>query len=112
MVYKPSMMREYCKQVTEEHADPETTLLSFLRDELRLTGTKSGCGGGGCGACTVMVSRYRPATRTVVHFSANACLLPLCQLHGAAVTTAEGVGGSRTRIHPVQVAPPVFFLFP
>ncbi|XP_037552436.1 aldehyde oxidase 1 [Nematolebias whitei] len=90
------------KKVTEEHADPETMLLSFLRERLRLTGTKSGCGGGGCGACTVMVSRYQPATRTIVHFSANACLMPLCQLHGAAVTTVEGIGSSKTRIHPVQ----------
>ncbi|KAM9767058.1 aldehyde oxidase 1-like isoform 2-T2 [Menidia menidia] len=90
------------KKVTEEHADPETMLLSFLREKLRLTGTKSGCGGGGCGACTVMVSRYQPATRSVLHYAANACLLPLCQLQGAAVTTVEGVGSSRTRIHPVQ----------
>uniref|UniRef100_A0A672I1S5 2Fe-2S ferredoxin-type domain-containing protein n=1 Tax=Salarias fasciatus TaxID=181472 RepID=A0A672I1S5_SALFA len=75
-----------------------TMLLSFLR----LTGTKSGCGGGGCGACTVMVSRYQPATKTISHFSATACLLPLCQLHGAAVTTVEGIGSTKTRIHPVQ----------
>ncbi|XP_041834664.1 LOW QUALITY PROTEIN: aldehyde oxidase 1-like [Melanotaenia boesemani] len=90
------------KKVTEDHADPETMLLSFLRENLRLTGTKSGCGGGGCGACTVMVSRYRPTTKTIFHYSANACLLPLCQLHGAAITTVEGIGNSKTRIHPVQ----------
>ncbi|KAE8278250.1 Aldehyde oxidase 1 [Larimichthys crocea] len=90
------------KKVTESHADPETTLLSFLREKLRLTGTKYGCGGGGCGACTVMVSRYQPATKTIRHYSANACLLPLCQLHGAAVITVEGVGSTKTRIHPVQ----------
>ncbi|XP_039998462.1 aldehyde oxidase 6 isoform X2 [Xiphias gladius] len=90
------------KRVTENHADPETMLLSFLREKLRLTGTKYGCGGGGCGACTVMVSRYQPATKTIIHYSANACLLPLCQLHGAAVTTVEGVGSTKTRIHPVQ----------
>ncbi|KAM9835993.1 aldehyde oxidase 6 [Aulostomus maculatus] len=90
------------KKVTEEHADPETTLLSFLREKLRLTGTKYGCGGGGCGACTVMVSRYQLASKTITHYSANACLLPLCQLHGAAVTTVEGVGSTKTRLHPVQ----------
>uniref|UniRef100_A0A8D3D478 Xanthine dehydrogenase/oxidase n=1 Tax=Scophthalmus maximus TaxID=52904 RepID=A0A8D3D478_SCOMX len=90
------------KKVTENHADPEMTLLSFLREKLRLTGTKFGCGGGGCGACTVMVSRYRPATKEIIHYSANACLLPLCQLHGAAVTTVEGIGSTKTRIHPVQ----------
>ncbi|XP_023282834.1 aldehyde oxidase [Seriola lalandi dorsalis] len=90
------------KKVTENHADPETMLLSFLREKLRLTGTKYGCGGGGCGACTVMVSRYQPASKTIIHYSANACLLPLCQLHGAAVTTVEGIGSTKTRIHPVQ----------
>lgn len=37
------------------------------------------------------------------HYSANACLLPICSLHGAAVTTVEGVGSTKTRVHPVQV---------
>ncbi|XP_031708232.1 aldehyde oxidase 6 isoform X2 [Anarrhichthys ocellatus] len=90
------------KKVTENNADPETMLLSFLREKLRLTGTKYGCGGGGCGACTVMVSRHQPATKTITHYAANACLLPLCQLHGAAVTTVEGIGSTKTRVHPVQ----------
>ncbi|KAK0132650.1 Aldehyde oxidase 2 [Merluccius polli] len=109
------------KKVVEEHVDPETMLVSFLREKcilhphpstsslllllemvslaasVRLTGTKSSCGGGGCGACTVMVSR---------HFSANACLLPVCQLAGAAITTVEGIGSSKTRLHPVQVTSP------
>uniref|UniRef100_A0A4W6ETK1 Aldehyde oxidase 1 n=1 Tax=Lates calcarifer TaxID=8187 RepID=A0A4W6ETK1_LATCA len=49
-----------------------------------------------------MVSRYQPATKTIIHYSANACLLPLCQLHGAAVITVEGIGSTKTRIHPVQ----------
>ncbi|XP_028319779.1 aldehyde oxidase 6 isoform X2 [Gouania willdenowi] len=90
------------KKVTEHHVDPETMLLSYLRERLALTGTKYGCGGGGCGACTVMVSRYRPETKSIFHHSANACLLPLCQLHGAAITTVEGIGSTKTRIHPVQ----------
>ncbi|CAL1597686.1 unnamed protein product [Knipowitschia caucasica] len=90
------------KKVEERNADPETMLLFYLRDKLRLTGSKSGCGGGACGACTVMVSRYQPRTRTILHFSATACLVPIVQLHGAAVTTVEGIGSTKTRLHPVQ----------
>lgn len=89
------------KRVTD-YVDPETMLLSYLRDGMRLTGTKYGCGGGGCGVCTVMVSRYQPNTKTIVHYTVNACLLPVCQLDGAAVTTVEGIGNTKTRIHPVQ----------
>uniref|UniRef100_A0A4W5RLZ0 Aldehyde oxidase 6 n=1 Tax=Hucho hucho TaxID=62062 RepID=A0A4W5RLZ0_9TELE len=55
---------------------------------------------GGCGACAVMVFCYQPSTKTILHDSANACLLPVCQLQGAAVTTVEGIG--KTRVHPVQ----------
>ncbi|KAL6462054.1 hypothetical protein MHYP_G00301990 [Metynnis hypsauchen] len=90
------------KKVTVSDADPETTLLGFLRQSLRLTGSKYGCGGGGCGACTVMLSRYDPQTKRIHHFCVNACLMPVCQLHGAAVTTVEGIGSTKTRLHPVQ----------
>ncbi|KAM6178132.1 aldehyde oxidase 4-like [Rhynchocyon petersi] len=90
------------RKVIEENADPEVLLLYYLRKTLRLTGTKYGCGGGGCGACTVMVSRYNPKTKKIHHYPVTACLVPICSLHGAAVTTVEGVGGIKTRIHPVQ----------
>uniref|UniRef100_A0A8C2F8J8 Aldehyde oxidase 5 n=1 Tax=Cyprinus carpio TaxID=7962 RepID=A0A8C2F8J8_CYPCA len=66
-----------------------------------MTGTKYGCGGGGCGACTVMVSRYDPIQETV-HWSVTACLQPICSLHGAAVVTVEGIGSTKTKLHPVQ----------
>ncbi|PKK19615.1 aldehyde oxidase 1 [Columba livia] len=90
------------RKIIEKNADPEEMLLSYLRKRLRLTGTKYGCGGGGCGACTVMISTYEPASKKIRHYSANACLLPICSLHGAAVTTVEGVGSTKTRVHPVQ----------
>ncbi|XP_064419619.1 aldehyde oxidase isoform X3 [Latimeria chalumnae] len=90
------------KKIREKNADPETMLLSYLRRNLGLTGTKSGCGGGGCGACTVMISKYDVIQKKILHFSANACLVPICMLHGAAVITVEGIGNSHTRIHPVQ----------
>jgi len=72
--------------------DPEMPLLWYLRDELRLTGTRFGCGAGLCGACTVHVNGV--ATR--------ACQTPMRTLQGKAVTTIEGL--SATGTHPVQRA--------
>ncbi|NXD62564.1 AOXB oxidase, partial [Eolophus roseicapillus] len=69
---------------------------------VRLSGTKYGCGVGGCGACTVMISTYDPVAKQIQHHPANSCLLPICSLHGAAVTTVEGVGSIKARIHPIQ----------
>ncbi|XP_034864239.1 aldehyde oxidase [Mirounga leonina] len=90
------------RKVIEKNVDPETMLLPYLRKKLRLTGTKYGCGTGGCGACTVMISRYTPTVKRISHHATNACLTPICSLHGAAVTTVEGIGSTKTRIHPVQ----------
>ncbi|XP_029794416.1 xanthine dehydrogenase/oxidase-like [Suricata suricatta] len=90
------------KKVVEKNADPETTLLAYLRRKLGLSGTKLGCGEGGCGACTVMLSKYDRFQNKIVHFSANACLAPICSLHHVAVTTVEGIGSTKSRLHPVQ----------
>ncbi|XP_072274825.1 aldehyde oxidase-like [Pyxicephalus adspersus] len=90
------------KKIVEKNADPEVLLLSYLRKHLRLTGTKYGCGGGGCGACTVMVSSIHPISKKIQHYPATACLLPICSLHGMAVTTTEGIRNSAARLHPVQ----------
>ena len=82
----------------------EATLLQWLREE-RLSGTKLGCGEGGCGACTVMVSRRDPAAGGAVqHRAVNACLFPLYLAEGAHVVTVEGIGNPRDGLHPVQAA--------
>ena len=72
--------------------DPAMPLLWFLRDILRLTGTKYGCGVGACGACTVLVDGK--ATR--------ACMTPMQAAANHKITTIEGLAGDT--LHPVQQA--------
>ncbi|XP_065173530.1 xanthine dehydrogenase-like [Atheta coriaria] len=90
------------KKIVDDQVNPEWTLLQYLRNKLRLCGVKLGCGEGGCGACTVMVSKYQRETKKVVHFPVNACLAPVCSMHGLAVVTVEGIGSTKTKLHPVQ----------
>ena len=49
---------------------------------LRLCGSKLGCGEGGCGACTVMVSKIDRSSNKIHHLSVNACLAPVVSMHG------------------------------
>jgi len=72
--------------------DPTMPLLWYLRDELRLTGTKFGCGGGFCGACTV----HKDGT------AVRSCRTPMSMAAGAEITTIEGLGANG--LHPVQKA--------
>ncbi|KAJ8399470.1 hypothetical protein AAFF_G00411820 [Aldrovandia affinis] len=90
------------KKIVERNAEPEMTLLTYLRRKLGLTGTKLGCAEGGCGACTVMVSKFNLYQNRIVHHSVNACLAPVCSLHHCAITTVEGIGSVATKLHPVQ----------
>ncbi|KAJ2809409.1 hypothetical protein H4R20_000134 [Coemansia guatemalensis] len=88
------------KRVLVERPDLDMTLLQYVRST-GLTGTKLGCGEGGCGACTVMVSRFDVEQDKVVHASVNACLCPLYSIDGKHVITVEGLGNSANP-HPVQ----------
>ncbi|BGP19006.1 hypothetical protein JCM10213v2_007086 [Rhodosporidiobolus nylandii] len=81
--------------------DPDTTLLSFIRSQPNLTGTKLGCGEGGCGACTVCVQSIEPLTGRVQHLAINACLAPLVSVEGKHVITVEALGDSDNP-HPLQ----------
>ena len=77
----------------EVEADPDKPLLWVLRDDLRLTGAKYGCGAGLCGACTVHVGGL----------AVRSCVTPVGSVAAKSVTTIEGLarGG---RLHPVQQA--------
>ncbi|KAG9636903.1 xanthine dehydrogenase, partial [Aureobasidium melanogenum] len=87
-------------KVVLDTADPEVTLLEYLRG-IGLTGTKLGCAEGGCGACTVVVSQFNPTTKKIYHASVNACLAPLVSVDGKHVITVEGIGSVKNP-HPVQ----------
>ncbi|HEX8097704.1 MAG TPA: (2Fe-2S)-binding protein [Pyrinomonadaceae bacterium] len=75
------------------HAHPMARLLDVLREGLRLTGTKEGCGEGECGACSVLLDG-----RLV-----NSCLIPAAQVAGAEIKTIEGVA-SGEQLNAVQAA--------
>lgn len=94
------------KMVLEEGSfDPTMSLASWLRlDETNLKGTKIGCGEGGCGACTVLVSSFDPITKTIRHRSVNSCLMPVAQVHHQTITTVEGLGSVETGLNPIQQA--------
>lgn len=72
--------------------------------ELNLTGSKLGCGEGGCGACTVLVSQCIDRhSGTLEHRTVNACLAPLCSVDGCHVITIEGLGSvAKSNLHPTQ----------
>jgi len=69
------------------------SLLSVLRTELGLTGTKYGCGAGQCGACTVLLDRQ----------AVRSCATPMSAVEGRSVTTIEGLA-NKGKLHPVQEA--------
>jgi isoquinoline 1-oxidoreductase alpha subunit len=74
------------------NTEPGTPLLWVLRDELKLTGTKYGCGAALCGACTVHLDGT----------AVRACVTPVSAVEGKRVTTIEGL--SPTSSHPLQKA--------
>jgi isoquinoline 1-oxidoreductase subunit alpha len=79
------------KAVTAK-SEASTPLLWVLREELKLTGTKFGCGIAQCGACTVHVNGK----------AVRACVTPVASVKGTRVTTIEGL--SRSSSHPLQKA--------
>jgi aerobic-type carbon monoxide dehydrogenase small subunit (CoxS/CutS family) len=74
-------------------ADPDRTLLSVLRDDLGLTGSKYGCGEGRCGACTVHLDGQR----------AHSCVTRVGTVQAREVRTIEGLAAG-DRLHPLQQA--------
>jgi len=83
--------------VTLVNPNPSDLLSTFIRDSLGLKGTKLGCEEGGCGACTVVLTRSDGEI-----ISINSCLRPLCANDGLAITTIEGVGSIKSGLSVEQ----------
>ncbi len=81
------------KSVTREVA-PQTLLVEFLREQLRLTGTHVGCDTSQCGACTVHVDGK----------AVKSCNMLATQAAGRSVTTIEGLAAADGTLHPMQAA--------
>ena len=82
--------------------DPTRTVLQFLREDLRRTGTKEGCAEGDCGACTVVLAELLDdgvQIRTV-----NSCIQFLPTLDGKELITVESLQDADGELHPVQRA--------
>jgi carbon-monoxide dehydrogenase small subunit len=75
------------------HVPPMKRLLDVLREDLRLTGTKEGCGEGECGSCSVRMNDEL----------VNSCLVPVLQAEDAEIQTVEGLA-LEGKLHPLQEA--------
>lgn len=84
-------------------AAPTRTVLQWLREDARCTGTKEGCAEGDCGACTVIVGEPGRGGKLALH-SVNACIRLLPTLHGKALFTVEDITAAGGALHPVQQA--------
>jgi carbon-monoxide dehydrogenase small subunit len=81
------------KSVTRE-VQPQTLLVEFIREDLRLTGTHVGCDTSQCGACTVHVNGR----------AVKSCAMLASQANGAELTTIEGLAAADGTLHPMQAA--------
>ena len=84
-----------------KNPDPNKTILSYVRDDLKKTGTKEGCAEGGCGACTIVLGELNK--NKIIYKAINACISFLPILNGKQLILVEDLTNDN-KLHPVQEA--------
>ena len=84
-----------------KNPDPNKTILNYIRNDLKMTGTKEGCAEGGCGACTIVLGELNK--NKIVYKAINACISFLPILNGKQLILIEDLSNGKS-LHPVQEA--------
>ena len=84
-----------------KNPNPNKTILNYIRNDLKLTGTKEGCAEGGCGACTIVLGELNK--NKIVYKAINACISFLPILNGKQLILVEDLNDDNN-LHPVQEA--------
>ena len=90
--------------VCAESVSRTTTVLEYLREGLRRTGTKEGCAEGDCGACTVVLGELSADGSRVEYRVVNSCIRFLPTIDGQELVTVESLSATDGSLHPVQQA--------
>ncbi len=90
------------KLIELDNPDPNQTILNFIRDKLKKTGTKEGCAEGGCGACTIVLGELE--NKKIKYKAINSCISFTPTLHGKQLIVVENLVSKNGSYHPVQEA--------
>ena len=85
-----------------KNPDPNKTILNYVRDDLKKTGTKEGCAEGGCGACTIVLGEL--SNNRLIYKAINSCISFLPTLNGKHLILVEDLIDEDHKLHPVQEA--------
>jgi len=90
------------KIIKIKNPDPNKTILNYVRDDLKKTGTKEGCAEGGCGACTIVLGELNK--NRIIYKAINACISFLPTLNSKHLILVEDLIDENNKLHPVQEA--------